>query len=70
MQKVSEFLYVYFIALLHMHDCEITVILLCVCRGVGMKFKLEGLTLLLLNIKNDQKINSSVVKGNKLFSYF
>ena len=47
----------------------------CCCRGVGMKFELGGLTLqfsciILLNIKDNQTINLSVVKGNKLLSYF
>ena len=44
-------------------------------RRVGMKFKFGGADpiftcVILINIKNDQNINSSVVKGNKLFSYF
>ena len=41
-------------------------------RGVGMKFKLGGadLSVILLNIKMTKEINSSVVKRNKLFSYF
>ena len=55
MEKVGEFLYVYINNLAPYAWLWGYSDLLCVCRGVRMKFKLQGLTLLLLNIKNDQK---------------